>query len=163
MVARFMDLNYLFCRKKYGLPFCSWVQSIICQFFVFFCHIFRTMVCWDPDIFLPWQRYVTSSSFYRPSLQLVSHVVRNRPCWKARIALGKDKQKNTKRSRTSFKVVLEFLCLPCPVLFLCPMAFLGILARKGPLDFFMSCMITKQALFALNFSYCHRYSDTCVN
>ena len=81
---------------------------------------------------------MTSSSLYRPSLQLVSHVVRNRPCWKARIALGKDKQKNTKRSRTSFKVVLKFLCLPCPVLFLCPMAFLGILlnSQKGSIRLF---------------------------
>ena len=52
-------------EEKYGLPFCSWVQSCtgksymsICSFF-FFCRICSTTVCWDPEILLPWQRDVT--------------------------------------------------------------------------------------------------------
>ena len=37
-------------------------ESHTCQFFrVFFCHIYETTVCWDPEILLPWQRGVTTS------------------------------------------------------------------------------------------------------
>ena len=35
-------------------------KVIICQFF-FICHICRTMVCWDPQILLPWQHDVLTS------------------------------------------------------------------------------------------------------
>ena len=47
--------------KRYGLPFCSWVQSCTGKLYMsfsplvlFFCHIWRTTVCWDPEILLPW-------------------------------------------------------------------------------------------------------------
>ena len=36
-------------------------KSHTCHFFSFFSrHIYVTMVCWDPEILLPWQRYVTT-------------------------------------------------------------------------------------------------------
>ena len=60
--------------RKYRLTFCSWMQSytgklymsIIFSFFFIFlpCHICMTTVCWDPDIFLPRQRDVTTSFLY---------------------------------------------------------------------------------------------------
>ena len=84
MVARFVDVNNLSWQRrafdfrtmeeKYGLTFCSWMQSytgksymsIIFSFcFIFLpCHICMTTVCWDPDICLPWQRDVTTSFLY---------------------------------------------------------------------------------------------------
>ena len=43
-----------------------------CQFFrFFFCHIFRTTVCWDPDILLSsWTRDVTTCPLYKGLCQL---------------------------------------------------------------------------------------------
>ena len=73
--------GYLHCRtmeEKYGLLFCSQVQSCIrksyctCQFFCFCCHICRTMDCWDPEILLPWQHDVTISPFYRVCMHFES-------------------------------------------------------------------------------------------
>ena len=41
-----------------------------CQFFfIFFCHICRTMVCWDPEILLPWQHDVVTSPLYSVQLK----------------------------------------------------------------------------------------------
>ena len=65
-------------EEKYGLPFCSWEQSSTgksyknVNFFVFFfCHIFRTTVCWDPDILLSsWTRDVTTWPLYKGLCQL---------------------------------------------------------------------------------------------
>ena len=37
---------------------------------IFFCHICRTTVCWNPNLLLPWQRDVTTSLLY-PALKLV--------------------------------------------------------------------------------------------
>ena len=79
VVAKFLDLNNLSWQRrhlhwrsmeeKYGLPFSSWVQwctqeNHTRQFFRFFCHFCRTTVFWDPEILVPWQRDVTTSSLY---------------------------------------------------------------------------------------------------
>ena len=47
-------------------------ESHTCQFFrFFFCHIFRTTVCWDPDILLSsWTRDVTTCPLYKGLCQL---------------------------------------------------------------------------------------------
>ena len=66
----FLDRDHHWhCRtmeEKYGLPFCSQVQSctgkvIHVKLSVFFRHICRTTVCWNPEIWLPWQHDVTTS------------------------------------------------------------------------------------------------------
>lgn len=40
------------------------LESHICQYFSFFCHICRITICWDPDILIPWQRDVMTSPLY---------------------------------------------------------------------------------------------------
>ena len=61
------NLHFQTMEKKYGLPFCRWVQSCTGKtvYMSFLCHICRTLVSWDPDILLPWQRDVTTSLFIR--------------------------------------------------------------------------------------------------
>ena len=39
-------------------------DSHACQFSIFFCPICRTTVCSNPDILLPWERDVTTSTIY---------------------------------------------------------------------------------------------------
>ena len=62
-------------EEKYGLLFCSWEQSstgksYMSNFFVFFfCHIFRTTLCWDPDILLS-SCDVTTCPLYKALCQL---------------------------------------------------------------------------------------------
>ena len=53
-------------KEKYGLLFCSQVQSCTGKsymsiFVLFSCHICRTTVRWDSEILLPWQRDATTS------------------------------------------------------------------------------------------------------
>ena len=53
-------------QEKYGLLFCSQVQSCTGKsymsiFVLFSCHICRTTVRWDSEILLPWQRDATTS------------------------------------------------------------------------------------------------------
>ena len=80
MVANFLDLNNLsWGRRSFALSndrgkvwatvlFLSAIMHrkfIHVNFFVFFCYISRTgIVCWDPEMLLPWQRYVTTSPLY---------------------------------------------------------------------------------------------------
>ena len=49
-----------------------------CPFFLFFCHICRTTVCWDPEILWPWQRDVTTSVLFT---HLGPHHLVTRQCW----------------------------------------------------------------------------------
>ena len=61
----FLDMKRL--KRSTGYRFVSESthaqESHTCQFCPFFlCHICRTIVSWDPDILLPWQRDVTTSS-----------------------------------------------------------------------------------------------------
>ena len=53
------------CKKSSGYRFvleCNHAkESHTCQFFRFSCHIWKTTVCRDPEILLPWQRDVTTS------------------------------------------------------------------------------------------------------
>ena len=80
MVARFLDHNnlsrqrqHLHCRmmqERYGLwwatvLFLSAIRHrkvIHVNFFIFFCHICKTMVYWDPGILLAWQSDINNSS-----------------------------------------------------------------------------------------------------
>ena len=70
-VEHFFDRPHLQCptrEEKCRLPFCSWVQSYTgkscMSSFSFSCDICRIMVCWDPEILLPWQRHVRTSPVY---------------------------------------------------------------------------------------------------
>ena len=56
-------------KKSMGYPFvpeCNRAEdrSHACQLFCFFYHIFRTMVCWDPEILLPWQCDITTAPIH---------------------------------------------------------------------------------------------------
>lgn len=57
-----------FFLKYRFVPKCNHAkESLTCQFlrfFFFLCHIWRIMVCWDPEIFIPWQRDVISFLLY---------------------------------------------------------------------------------------------------
>ena len=81
MVAKFLDLNNLsWGRRSFALSndrgkvwatvlFLSAIMHrkfIHVNFFAFSsCYISRTgTVCWDPEMLLPWQRYVTTSPLY---------------------------------------------------------------------------------------------------
>ena len=47
------------------------LESHTCQFFRFFCHVFRTTVWWDPDTLLSsWTRDVTTCPLYKGLCQL---------------------------------------------------------------------------------------------
>ena len=69
-LGRDSHLHCWMTKGKYGLPLCSWVQScggskvMLVNCFVFFYHIFRTMVCWDPEILLPWQCDITTAPIH---------------------------------------------------------------------------------------------------
>ena len=85
MVAKFLDLkNLSWGRRSFALSndrgkvwatvlFLSAIMHrkfIHVKFFVFFCYISRTgTVCWDPEMLLPWQRYVTTSPLYWQCLE----------------------------------------------------------------------------------------------
>ena len=81
MVAQFLDRNNLswqrrpFALLNAGIKVLATVLFLIAILHrrvihvIFFCHICRTTVCWDPDLLLPWQRDVTSSLLY-PRLNL---------------------------------------------------------------------------------------------
>ena len=60
----FLDRHgHLHCqtmKEKYGLPFCSWVQSCTGKS----CLSVRVTFCWDPEILLLRQRDVTTSPLY---------------------------------------------------------------------------------------------------
>ena len=44
---------------------CSWVQSCTKSYMsIFFCHICRTVVCWDPEILLSWHCDVMTAPLY---------------------------------------------------------------------------------------------------
>ena len=68
----FLDKDgHLHCRtmeEKYGLLFCSWVQSCTGKEFMltfsFFFFVPLATVCSGPDFLLPWQRDVTTSPLH---------------------------------------------------------------------------------------------------
>ena len=71
---RYSHLHCQTMEEKYGVPFCSWVQqctgkSYTLIFFIFFCHIYRTTISWDPpEILLPWQHDIMTSPLYHSAV-----------------------------------------------------------------------------------------------
>ena len=78
-VAKFLDRNFFLDRdgrlhcptmeQKYGLPFWSWElsstgKSYMSIYSFSLPHLYRTTVCWHPELLLPWQRDVTTSPLY---------------------------------------------------------------------------------------------------
>ena len=75
MVAKSLDLNDISWRRRsFALsnkkrkvieyrfvPECNHAQESHYMSIFFICHICRTMVCWDPQILLPWQHDVLTS------------------------------------------------------------------------------------------------------
>ena len=55
----FLFLSAIMCRKV-----------IHVNFFIFFCYVCMTMLCWAPDIWLPWQCDVTTSPLYFTGVKL---------------------------------------------------------------------------------------------
>ena len=78
MVAKLLNLNNLsWQRRPFALSnggrkvtatvlFLNAIMKrkvVLVNFFILFCQICRTTVCWDPEILLPWQRDVTTSLY----------------------------------------------------------------------------------------------------
>ena len=54
-------------KKSMGYRFVperNHAQKCQCQFFIFFEHVCRTTVSWDPEILPPWQHGNTTSPLY---------------------------------------------------------------------------------------------------